>query len=1051
MARLDPAIRHAITPPEFDQRKLHRERLVDQLHGEIPNKLVAIAAPAGYGKTTLLADFVANTEIPVCWLQVTDADQDVMRLAAVLLSSLELRFRRLRDALDLRAFAGSPPEGIARSISRLISEQIRETFVIVLDDVHRLNSSEGAKVFLDVLIETLPDQSVVIAAGREVIELSLARLMAENNLGGMGPHDLAFTRPEIRDLYMKETGEEPSPRTVEDLYSRTNGWVTGLLLSELTETQLGISDSLPADMAYEYLGSVVLNRQPDRIRRFLLEASILPVMSGEMCDLLMGIEGSESRLQEVHAKGLFVNASATVPKTYEFHPMFRQLLLTTLRASDPDVFNNLQARAASQLKDVDPEAAISIFLDAEDYEGAGDVIEDVAEEYFESGRFDTLGNWMASLPAPVGKYSPSLALYLSIRELDRGRYEECLDMLHGLDSVAILRPETLVRYLVTMASCLMRLGRLEEVPEILGRAETASRQADDDVCSARVLRAQAEWARMGEEDLDTAVSCIAAATRLSRVSGNDYLHMTCLQDMALFYGLAGDLPSAREATKRSLDLAKIVGSPHAQAIALNNLAQGDYLDGRYEEALKGFGEARMIAAEVGAFVREAMFIFGQADVFNDLGMTYQAAEACEQGLSIAAQAEDPLWLAYGCLTTASVHRRAGSNRLANEWLKRGHVLGKGSLAAGLDIQAAAIVLQTDPKAAVEILREATELEEVRADAQQEVLAWYFLAVALARLGDEDGSRRAYRRCLDTVSLRHAGQYIAPELEVDETSRALLSDWFSQDPTHASMIHRIDVMTAMRGHYAEKPDLDGKRDNVNLFIQALGGAKILKDGEIVDEMKPQAMEVFFLLVDNGSMERDALADSFWPEYPVGRQTANLHMAIYSIRNALGKDTVQLDGSVYRINPGLKFRYDVEEFERAVEVVMRLTQGDPRRIFALTEAVNLYNGKFLPEFFSDWASDRRRELEFLYLDVAAQHADEALLRDQPERAVRSLRVALAVDPYRDDLNEKYLRVLSRLDRRSDVLAHFQEYQRLLEEDLGLSPSEPIKAIYERIVNS
>ncbi len=89
MARLDPSLKHAITPPAFDANKIHRERLVDALHGEIARKLIVIAAPAGYGKTTLLADFAAHTDIPVCWVGLTEADRDVMSFATVLLASLK--------------------------------------------------------------------------------------------------------------------------------------------------------------------------------------------------------------------------------------------------------------------------------------------------------------------------------------------------------------------------------------------------------------------------------------------------------------------------------------------------------------------------------------------------------------------------------------------------------------------------------------------------------------------------------------------------------------------------------------------------------------------------------------------------------------------------------------------------------------------------------------------------------------------------------------------------------------------------------------------------
>lgn len=217
---------------------------------------------------------------------------------------------------------------------------------------------------------------------------------------------------------------------------------------------------------------------------------------------------------------------------------------------------------------------------------------------------------------------------------------------------------------------------------------------------------------------------------------------------------------------------------------------------------------------------------------------------------------------------------------------------------------------------------------------------------------------------------------------------------------------------------------------------------------MDDLKPQALELLMFLVDQGAADRDEIAETFWADHPAGRQTANLHMAIYSIRRKLGKHSVVLDGTVYRLNAELPLMYDVELFEQASRVVSSLPPGDPRRLFALTEATSLYKGKYLPEYFSDWVQERRRLLELEFLDIAADHAEEALLRDQPDRALDSLRTALSLDPYRDDINEKYLRVLSRLDRRSDVMAHYRRYANLMREDLGLEPSKSLIELHEEI---
>jgi len=178
-------------------------------------------------------------------------------------------------------------------------------------------------------------------------------------------------------------------------------------------------------------------------------------------------------------------------------------------------------------------------------------------------------------------------------------------------------------------------------------------------------------------------------------------------------------------------------------------------------------------------------------------------------------------------------------------------------------------------------------------------------------------------------------------------------------------------------------------------------------------------------------------------------ANLHTAIYSLRRLLGKDLILHDGVAYSINPEMKAEYDVERFERAAAIAEGLPLGDPRRMFALTEAVNTYGGRLLPEFTSDWVLERRRQLEMRYLDLLAQQAREAMVRDQPARALQTLREALEIDPYRDDMNLQYLEALGRLGRRSEAVDHYQRYVRLLADELGLDPPEEVREFYARLI--
>jgi DNA-binding SARP family transcriptional activator len=198
-----------------------------------------------------------------------------------------------------------------------------------------------------------------------------------------------------------------------------------------------------------------------------------------------------------------------------------------------------------------------------------------------------------------------------------------------------------------------------------------------------------------------------------------------------------------------------------------------------------------------------------------------------------------------------------------------------------------------------------------------------------------------------------------------------------------------------------------------------------------------------------VERDELLEAFWFDVPVDRQVASLYTAMHNIRRILPEEIIHIDGSVYRLNPGFVIEYDVADFERAVLVAEGMPLGDPRRLFALTEAIHSYTGSFLPEFMTKWVLERRRELEERYLDMLTLHADESITRGHPLRSLESLRQALKLAPLRDDLNLQYLQLLGQLERRSEAVGHYQKYVQLLADELGLDPPDSVRDAYSQLI--
>ncbi len=415
MAKSVSYLRHAIAPPKLEPAQAPRPRLTNLLNASIDKRLILIAAPAGFGKTTLLAEFGAQADRPVCWARLVEADQDVMRLAGLVWATLEKRFRRLRGRVQVDRLVGASPRALARAISGGVSEAIDEPFALALDDVHWLNASDEGREFLGALVESAPPNMSVIAAGREVPDIPLVKLLAADQLVTLDGDSLALRADELADVVSRRTGESLTEADVAGLMEETGGWVTGVLLSErLVGKRLPGLLSNGQPLSYEYLASVVFDRQPKPIQRFLMDSSVLPVMTAELSDTVLERTDSQAMLDEVLKRGLFITVTEDRPRTYEYHQLFREYLQLRAARLDGGRHRRLLFAAGKALAAIDEwaETAVDLLLQADEVELAAEMATGLRGSLFKGGRINTLQK-LADEFRSKGQEVPYIELSLS--------------------------------------------------------------------------------------------------------------------------------------------------------------------------------------------------------------------------------------------------------------------------------------------------------------------------------------------------------------------------------------------------------------------------------------------------------------------------------------------------------------------------------------------------------------------------------------------------------------------------------------------------------------
>ena len=410
-----------------------RPRLVEALDEGLARGLVLVCAPAGCGKTVLLADWARRGRWPVAWLSLDAADNDPARFWRHVIAALD----RARPEIGERvgSLLGPPApssfEGLVTAlINELAAQSGQDEVLLVLDDYHLIGADQ-VHAPLQFLVEHLPPGLHLVLASRSDPPLPLARLRARGQLAELRGGNLRFTQEEAAALLGEAVGGQLPAAAVAGLAARTEGWAAGLQLAALSlrgqVDPAGFVAAFSGSHRYvlDYLTEEVLGRQGEQVRTFLLETSVLDRLSGGLCDAVTGRPGSQAMLEQVERANLFLVPLDEVRGWWRYHHLFADLLRARLREQQPGRVAALHRNAAAWCEEHGlADDAVQHALASGDSVWAARLIERHFDEIFYlRGEGATVRRWLAALPAELAGSRPRLLLAQALLALASGRVE----------------------------------------------------------------------------------------------------------------------------------------------------------------------------------------------------------------------------------------------------------------------------------------------------------------------------------------------------------------------------------------------------------------------------------------------------------------------------------------------------------------------------------------------------------------------------------------------------------------------------------------------------
>lgn len=727
-----------------------RPRLIERLNAGLHRKLTLVSGPAGFGKTTLLSEWVHQIEsrnrkldngpaslspIPniqypqIAWLSLDEEDNDPARFWAYAIAALQT-IHAYKDVGNMVLAALDSPQplltealltGLINEIAAIPQCDHKDHRILVLDDFHIITSPQinDAVAFL---LNNLPPPMHLVISTRADPPWPLARLRARRQINELRIDDLRFTATEAAAFLNDVMGLGLSPEDIATLDGRTEGWIVGLQLAALSmkgrEDTSAFIQTFSGSHRFilDYLVEEVLNRQPPDIQEFLLETCILERMTAPLCDVVAKRIDSRDILNQLGRANLFLIPLDDERRWYRYHHLFGDLLRSRLEEVQPGQSSALHRRASEWYAGAElVEEAIAHALAGQDMERAASLVEQHAMQMIVHSKVVTLSRWLDALPDHLIQVRPWLCVYRAWTQYWTGRREQAEKCLQNaeqaLQNITLPSPakgpvlseiegERIAGHIAVIRAYSALVN--EEVSRVVEMAQTALEllpEGEHMRCMASLILGGAHW---GRGDVEASQQSFARASADARKSGYRFLAVSATCYAGMQQAKQARLYEALETYREALELAAGPGGRELPVsgfplVRLGNLArEWNDLETASRELSRGvelcaqWGQTDILADGYIALARLQLAQRDWEQAANTLQKAEQLVRKTKPDPWITCWLDDcrlRLWLSVGNLA-AAIRWARGSGLRADGELSYQHDLHHVNLARVLAAQGA---------------------------------------------------------------------------------------------------------------------------------------------------------------------------------------------------------------------------------------------------------------------------------------------------------------------------------------------------------------------------
>lgn len=1061
-------IKTKIMIPRRRNEVLSRPRLLSILQNILDVKLLILAAPAGYGKTSLLVDYTHHTSLPICWFSLDPLDCDPQRFIAHFISALAVKF----PGFGKQAFAALAElsqdhinfDPVIAAIVNDAYENITEHFVFVLEDYHLVRDSKQIEPFINRIIQEMAENCHFIVSSRVLLTLpDLSLLVARNQVAGLSFEELAFLPEEVKQLIETSFHQKISDAYALELVNQTEGWITGLLLSTQISPK-GSEDRVRLAKVsgigvYEYLAQQVFDRQPEEVQRFLLRTSLLEEFDAPLCETVIGQSLElghypwHEKLSQVLRDNLFALSVGDKTLFIRYHHLFRDFLQNRMRLQNPNETEKIEKALAQYYSEQHQwERAFEILNRIGEEKAIYELIYASAPSLINSGKLITLSHWFESLTDEKLKDAPELLSIQATIALVRGKVQESLELLDR--AVAGLRaPGKEIDFSRS-------LNRRSIVHNHLGDYSASLRDAEEAIAITEgrsgfeAIRAEAYRMRglslFQKGDLLGSLDSLNSSRYLFESFGQKEDIAGVLMEMGLAQRRLGNFDGAEKAYQDALKQWQFSGNSLWQANVLNNLGFLQNLRGQYEQAAL-FYERSLQHARLVVYPRgEGFVLISLGDLYRDLGSFDEARQAYQMAADIAKELNERGMDFYLALSSAMLKASEGKSDDALECLEevKEKALTDGSTYEMNLYRMEKSLLLLKQGSTYGIEKEISFLKETF-ESQNEIPEAFranFLLVIFYLIDSNWMQAKSALEKITSSKLSESAKNIL--IQTGKEFKLI----FQNAVQHMIGFPPIaDIVELIKEYEQKVPEIrkNIKRQNTviqftnyQISIRAFGRMQVKVGDHVVNtsDWKSQTSRdlFFYLLAHPGGVTKEEIGDVFWPESSTEELKIRFKNAIYRLRRAVGNDSVTYTEDTYEFNHSIDYDYDVERFSRELAQARSASEIDDQ-IKHYRAAAAAYQGAYLPKMGQNWVFSQRELYQQQFIEASLNLANLLLKQEHHSSTLLFTKRVLEQDSCNEAAYRINMLTFSALGDRTSVKRTFDTCKETLFSELGVEPSD------------